>query len=185
MWFTGADDTDTSVGYAIFQVSSLIPIAYNETFVNGTDYASVYDAMLSVTVNGYNDMPLDVAFKYGNETIIANIFPEDNGSTVFCNLSEFYQPYPWLDHDATYYWYVSVSDAYVTNDSSIWSFNTSKAWDLNEDGRVSITDASMLVNHFGISGLVPGQEPSDINEDGRVSITDASMFVNHFGERYI
>jgi hypothetical protein len=183
MWYTGQNGAgQKNIGYAVF--SSPLPEVYNETIINGTAYASVYNSMLSVTVTGYNP-PLRVVFKYGNGTIITTVYNVENGSTVFCNLSEFHQPYPWLSHDTTYYWYVTVITAYdYSTDSQIWWFHTSMAWDCNEDKNVTYLDVSILVADYFESGYLPGEISADIIEDGIVNYLDVSSLVSHYGESY-
>jgi hypothetical protein len=144
---------------------------------DGSAIIGVYGRYLNMSFNGLPNDNSTISFYWGNDSLIETYTNISNGTRLCVYLPDYIDP-AWLSHDTTYTWYVIAENS----TSNLFSFKTSKAWDLNEDGKVSITDASMLVNHFGISGLVPGQEPSDINEDGQVSITDASSLLNHYGE---
>jgi hypothetical protein len=155
--------------------------------INATNYTSIYNRRLSVWIYDDDNDTMDVYFYWGDGTPIAFSSTNANGTNVSINTAD-YVPRGFLNHQnqtATYYWYANITDGFNITTSAIFQFNTSIKYDLNEDGRVSITDASRLVNKYGLIDLVPGLEPADINEDGRVSITDASGLVNHFGEHYI
>jgi len=54
------------------------------------------------------------------------------------------------------------------------------AWDVNQDGRVSIIDLVLVANDFG-SGA-PVNLRTDVNRDGVINIQDLIIVANHFGE---
>ncbi|MBI4497853.1 MAG: IPT/TIG domain-containing protein [Chloroflexi bacterium] len=67
-------------------------------------------------------------------------------------------------------------------------FNITLAGDTNADGRVSVTDFSLIVTHFGKTNTHPAWTNPDImafradlNGDRRVSIVDFSIVVSRFG----
>ena len=51
--------------------------------------------------------------------------------------------------------------------------------DLNNNGKVDISDYSLLVFDFGKTGM-PGFGPADINKDGKVDIFDYNILINNF-----
>jgi hypothetical protein len=83
---------------------------------------------------------------------------------------------------------VSVAAGY----KGLWEFfpatNTTKfevklQGDINDDGKVDITDLVLLIKAFG---SYPGHPKwninADINDDGKVDITDLVILIKHFGE---
>ncbi len=51
-----------------------------------------------------------------------------------------------------------------------------KKGDLNSDGKVNITDLSILLSNWGRSGV-----PADLNSSGKVDITDMSILLSNWG----
>lgn len=51
--------------------------------------------------------------------------------------------------------------------------------DLNGDGKVNITDLSILLSHWNATGVPVTQ--GDVNADGKVNITDLSILLSHWG----
>ena len=51
--------------------------------------------------------------------------------------------------------------------------------DLNGDGKVNITDLSILLSHWNATGVPVTQ--GDLNADGKVNITDLSILLSHWG----
>jgi len=157
----------------------------NEIPENETDYISVYNRYLNVTVSDPESDHMWVYFYWGNDTSIAWV-EIDSGQEASIYLPE------WLAHSdapsgtrklSQYTWYAIAHDSYTQTQSDIYNFITSKAWDINEDGTISYNDGSKLVNVYG-STVVAGSIGSDINEDGVVSYLDASSFVSHYGITY-
>jgi hypothetical protein len=157
---------------------------YNETPVNGTSYKSVYYVWLNVSVSDPDGDTLNVGFFYGNGTHIVTIMGVLNGSRANCSLAVYHLPYPWVSHDMTYYWYVTVDDGTENITGPTWNFHTSKAWDLNEDLRVNYLDLSGFVSHYSLRDVPPGADPWDINDDTYTNYLDMSSLVNHYGEIY-
>jgi hypothetical protein len=56
---------------------------------------------------------------------------------------------------------------------------TTKQGDLNNDGRVNITDLSILLSNWARSNPTPAQ--GDVNGDGNVNITDLSILLSRWG----
>ncbi|MDE0084971.1 MAG: leucine-rich repeat domain-containing protein, partial [Candidatus Poribacteria bacterium] len=54
------------------------------------------------------------------------------------------------------------------------------AWDVNQDGRVSILDLILVAQDFG-SGT-PANLRTDVNRDGVINVQDLILVENHFGE---
>ena len=51
--------------------------------------------------------------------------------------------------------------------------------DANGDGRVSIADASLIVDYILSGGTITISAGADMNSDGKISIADASAIVDH------
>jgi len=58
-----------------------------------------------------------------------------------------------------------------------------RAWDLDMDCKISLSDVSIFVNSYGLEGD-PGWIRADINDDGVVDYLDASCLASHYGEEY-
>ena len=54
------------------------------------------------------------------------------------------------------------------------------AWDVNQDGQVSILDLIQVAQHLG--STVPANHEADVNGDGAVSILDLIAVAQHLGE---
>ena len=54
------------------------------------------------------------------------------------------------------------------------------AWDVNQDGQVSVLDLIRVAQHLG--STVPANHPADVNGDGTVSILDMITVARHLGE---
>ena len=57
------------------------------------------------------------------------------------------------------------------------------AWDVNQDGRVSIQDLILVAKDFG-SGT-PANLRTDVNRDGVINIQDLILVAQHMGESVI
>jgi hypothetical protein len=156
---------------------------------NGSNYESVYNQYFNVTVSDGDSDQLDVYFYWGNGTSIA-FTTVNSGDTASIYLPDYIDP-DWLEHknDKTegYSWYAVVNDTYTDGEVTgpTWYFNTSYAWDINEDGTVAVDDTSAMTSHYGEDGFVPGQYGWDINNDGDTDIQDVSALTSHYGEDYI
>jgi len=53
-------------------------------------------------------------------------------------------------------------------------------WDVNQDGRVDISDLVIAGKHFRESA--PADPRADVNQDNIVNIIDLGMIISHFGE---
>ncbi len=51
--------------------------------------------------------------------------------------------------------------------------------DLNGDGKVNITDLSIMLSHWNATGVPVSQ--GDVNADGKVNLTDLSILLSHWG----
>lgn len=51
--------------------------------------------------------------------------------------------------------------------------------DLNSDGKVNITDLSIMLSHWNNTGVPVTQ--GDVNADGKVNLTDLSILLSHWG----
>lgn len=56
----------------------------------------------------------------------------------------------------------------------------SASGDLNGDGKVNITDLSVLLSHWGRPGVTVAQ--GDLNGDGKVNVVDLSILLSHWGK---
>lgn len=151
--------------------------------INHSDYESVYNVYLNVTVNDLDGGTIDVYYYWGNDTFIGTDLnvPVDTNASLF--LPSVLTP-DWLDHNTTYYWYVNITDGIETVTSPTWDFTTSKAWDCDENRFVNYLDVSIVVSNYGTSGYLPGEIPADIVENGIVNYLDISSLVSHYGESY-
>jgi hypothetical protein len=155
----------------------------DEQPVNNTEYLSVYNSYMNVTSTDADNDEIKMEFYWGNGTAIA-FMTVDSG--VFANLTlpDYIDP-DWLGHNITYYWYALANDSYGgLNQSAVFNFHTSYAWDIDENGLINIIDVSGIVVYYG-DGVVAGSIGADINNDAIVDALDVSGFVGHYGESYI
>ncbi len=54
------------------------------------------------------------------------------------------------------------------------------AWDVNQDGRVSITDLVLVARDFGSNA--PANLRTDVNRDGVINVQDLILVARHFGD---
>ena len=154
----------------------------NERPVNNTPYLSVYNSSLNVTATDGDGDTIEMDFYWGNGTAIAfTTVPSGHYANISLPL---YIDTDWLTHDTTYTWYAIANDTFGgLNQSALFNFHTSKAWDINEDTHIDGLDVSLLVYHYGAS-LVAGSKGWDINNDGHVDGLDVSGLVYHYGTNY-
>ena len=50
--------------------------------------------------------------------------------------------------------------------------------DLNEDKKIDVTDAYIILSKIANNKVIDKKNISDINEDGKVDVTDAYMLLN-------
>jgi hypothetical protein len=155
--------------------------------LNKEIYTSVYNTYLNITVEDTDGDILEVTYYWGNHTTIAFNTEVEAGGYWNISLGDYFGPAwrQWLDHNVNYTWYAVIDDGFETFNTSIehglYWFNTSKAFDLNEDGTTDADDISLLVLNYGSEGYHPGELPADIMETGTVDVDDVSMFVSNFG----
>ncbi len=154
----------------------------NEQPENNAEYHTVYNVTLSVNVSDPDEDVLNVTFYWANQTPIATVEAISTNSTASIYLPE-YLEVDWLNHGANYSWYVTISDNSTTTNSSIYTFSTSKAWDVNEDRTVNYLDMSAVSSRYGES-VTPGSIGADINNDGKINYLDVSALSAHYGETY-
>jgi hypothetical protein len=143
---------------------------------NGSHYESVYGLYMNYT-------PMDngnVSFYWGDDTFIHAVTNVTAGGTASVYVPDYQDP-DWLAHDTTYNWYV-IHNGTMTPD---FNFETSKAWDLNEDLSVNYLDASSFVSHYSDRVTPAGKDSWDINEDTYTNYLDLSSLVSHYGEEYL
>jgi hypothetical protein len=57
-------------------------------------------------------------------------------------------------------------------------------WDLNQDGRISIADVSLMVAHYGEDVIPSGGKLWDIDADGKCDIIDVTILASNYGKEY-
>ena len=68
--------------------------------------------------------------------------------------------------------------AYVPNQSS-------RAWDVNRDGKVDMKDLSVICRALWSNPQSPNwNQAADVDSDGVVSMKDIMFFLQHYGEQY-
>ena len=122
-----------------------------------------------------------------NHTVIYTNEAVTSGSEVNISLADYMDP-DWLDHNTHYEWYILVDDTFEVYNSSAelgynYWFNTSYAWDTNEDRTVDGTDVSAVVGHYQFTGYDPSVT-YDINNDEAIDGADVSFVVGHYQETY-
>lgn len=172
-----AEDNDTTTGNTVPNQPTLVAI-------NDSDYTSVYDAYLNVTITDPEADTLDITFYWANHTAICFENDVASGSFVNKSLADYIDP-DWLDHDTKYEWYVTVDDSFDVYNSSTevgnYWFNTTHATDINENGEVDVTDISLLVGSWSEENVEGGWIAQDIDNSGEVEVTDVSLFVADWG----
>jgi len=146
---------------------------------NNSKYVDVYNPYVNITMI---DNGCTVDFFWGNGTLIDNV-KNLNESDIASILLIDYMETDWLEHDTIYSWYANVTNQTETTTTPVYTFHTSKPYDIVVDGDIDIQDVSCLVNNYGLEPT-PGSVPADIIEDGDVNIADVSSLVNHYGEEY-
>ena len=181
--YNGTDDAWSDVRQSNATTFDTFPtIPTSEEPINNTDYLSVYNSYMNVTSTDNDGDVIEMEFYWGNGTAIAFT---TNASGHYSNISlPLYIDTDWLEHDTTFYWYAIANDTFGgINQSALFNFHTSKAWDINEDRTIDTYDVSLLVTHYG-NTLVAGSQGWDINNDGVVDTYDVSGLVSHYGETY-
>jgi hypothetical protein len=156
----------------------------SEDPTNNSDYESVYNEWLNITVADADSDSMTVYFYWSNGTAIGfDTIASGGKASLF--LPDYVSP-DWLYHQnqqAEYTWYAIANDTLDQTQSKTWHFVTSYAWDVNENGEVEYLDVSDLVSNYATSCL-PGQIGADIDSDGAVGYLDVSGLVSHYGEVY-
>lgn len=161
------------------------PTAVN---IHDNNYTSVYNAYMAATVTDPEGDELTVQIVWGNNhTVIYTNEAVTSGSEVNISLADYMDP-DWLDHNTHYEWYILVDDTFEVYNSSAelgynYWFNTSYAWDTNEDRTVDGTDVSAVVGHYQFTGYDPSVT-YDINNDEAIDGADVSFVVGHYQETY-
>jgi hypothetical protein len=177
------------------------------------DYTSVYDVHLLLNVSDPDGDAVDIEFYWDDGTPLGFLGSVSSGSEVSFNLSQYnnnlstwyntssglWEPRNFLNHSnqknitgheigedeiQTYVWYAIIDDGFDSIQTENYSFNTSAAIDIYENGRVFTIDVSMLVNSYGQRCDPGGEIKSDINNNGRVFAGDVSQLVNYYGKWY-
>jgi hypothetical protein len=143
---------------------------------NNSPYTDVY-LYLNCTVSDPDGDSLNISYYWSDDTYIGTVYNVANNTKASLQLI------PWANHDATYYWYVTVSDNEDTVQGPIWNFKTCKAWDLNADKAMNYLDLSILVSNY-LKYITAGSQSWDINNDGVCNYLDLSSLVSHYGESY-
>jgi hypothetical protein len=188
VWVNATDGTGWTREWFTFTTMDIPPnnppnAPTNEIPVNNSDYESVYNEYLNVTVSDPDGGTVDVSFYWSNHTLIGTDLnvPVDTNASLF--LPDVLSP-DWLSHNTTYQWYVNVSDGIVTTVSATWNFHTSMAWDCNEDREVDYLDISIVSFAYGTLGYLSGEIRADIIEEGAINYLDLSSLVRHYAESY-
>ncbi len=164
----------------------------NEYPANESNYVSVYNAYLKINCSDADGDTLTLTFYWGNGTAIAftTINAGDQGSLY---LPDYIEP-DWLMHrnyntTTTYTWYVIADDGFDTTQSDIYHFNTSYAWDTNEDQVNNYLDVSAVSGNYLTWSGQPGEIGADITGnptqwlgDGTVNYLDVSAVSSHYLE---
>ena len=182
------DDSEEILGYASIPLDFVVlgNATINSTYFewnicpyNNSKYVDVYNPYVNITMI---DNGCTVDFFWGNGTLIDNV-TNLNESDIASILLIDYMETDWLEHDTIYSWYANVTNQTETTTTPVYTFHTSKPYDIVVDGDIDIQDVSCLVNNYGLEPT-PGSVPADIIEDGDVNIADVSSLVNHYGEEY-
>ena len=177
------DDAWSAVEQSNATTFTTVPtVPINEQPINNTDYLSVYNSYMNVTSTDADADSIKMEFYWGNGTAIAYL-TVSSGAFANLTLPDYMDP-DWLAHDTTYSWYSIANDTYGgLNQSGVFNFHTSQAWDINEDKTIDTYDVSLLVAHYGAS-LIAGSQGWDIDNSGVVDTYDVSGLVSHYGQMY-
>jgi len=154
---------------------------------NNAPYESVYNEYLKVHVidNDDDTMTVHIDFSWATGSLSYTADTVTNNTDVNLSLPTYISP-DWLQHKNQrpegYTWYVNVTDGTDWTNNT-WHFNTSYAWDINEDRYVNSVDISLIVSHYK-NTMTAGQYGWDIIENGKVDYRDISILVYHYGETY-
>ena len=72
---------------------------------------------------------------------------------------------------------VSSVDGMATPDSCVVTVAAANSGDVNGDGKVNVSDVTMLVNMI-LGTATMNQEAADVNGDGRVNVSDVTALIN-------
>jgi hypothetical protein len=162
---------------------NIIPSEPTSIEPNNEAYGSVYARSMNLSVSDGDSDMLTVRLFWEDHTQIYYNTAVSSGGDIGIALSDYIDP-DWLEHDTNYTWYATIYDGFDTFNTStemgLFWFETSKAFDINEDGEASVDDVSILVFAYG-DNCNAGAIGSDIIEDGIVNIDDVSSFVSNYG----
>jgi hypothetical protein len=171
-----------------------IPIQSSNGF--GSEYANVAGTNISFTINDAEEDTMDVTLFIENKPIIL-AQGATNNTTIFYTLSSYQNCSQWYNtsagrweqrniynHSTTYYWYLNISDRNTTRITTTFAFNTNEATDINEDGRVSILDVSMIIGQYGTTMHPGGYLSGDINDDGDCDVDDVAELIVSYGKSF-
>ena len=131
-------------------------------------------------------MKKDIYFYWGNDTLIGSDSIAAN-TTASIYLPTYINP-DWLEHGnynpAGYDWYATANDTFDEPQSDDYWFNTSIAWDINEDRDVNYLDISLMATHYSEAVSPAGSDGWDINNDTNTNYLDISLLVSHYGDSY-
>ena len=184
-WSYNATDNEFSDTYSddsgtTFNTAPDVPTI--EVPTNDSDYVSVYQEYMNITISDADSDTMNVSFYWDNGTLIHTLTELTDG--VASILLQNYIFGNQLIHDTYYLWYVSVTDGYDTTNTTTFIFHTSKSPDINEDRVVNYLDVSALVTHYGEAVSPPGSDGWDINNDGDTDYLDVSALVTAYGDNY-
>lgn len=187
-WSYNSTDNEFSTSYAsddgtTYNTEANAPT--NEHPTHNSDYVSVYEKYMNVTVTDDDGDVMTVDFFWSNHTLIHSVVGVSSGGVASVDLPNHLPgASSQLVHNTDYYWYVNISDGYSTVTSSTYLYHTSMAPDINEDRHVNYLDVSLLVSHYGESVSPPGFKGWDINNDGNTNYLDVSALVSAYGDNY-
>jgi hypothetical protein len=182
MWVNVSDDEHWTREWFTFTNEEDIPpdaptLQYP---LENTGYGTVYLYYFNCSVNDPDYDPLTIFYYWSNSTLFGIVENSTNGNV---SLDRTELTIWWLQHDTIYEWYVILDDGTEHEYSVIWTYHTSKAWDLNEDRNIDTHDVSLLVEGYG-DEITPGSLGCDINNDGFVDTYDVDLLVTYYGDVY-
>lgn len=154
---------------------------------------SSYIHAVSYIVSNYSSVYYvgsDITLNVKGEDIIGKISITSSNSNVISVSKE----YDWLDGNiniklkakakgnAT----ITIKSVDTSNSKTGKEVNISKSikiyvtdmGDLNEDKKIDVTDAYIILSKIANNKVIDKKNISDINEDGKVDVTDAYMLLN-------